>query len=154
MRYFQAAAEEASKSTCHRAHCGSVIVGARGKIIARGSNNPAGGHETNRSCLLGRPGVSPKPKYDTTCCVHAEWQAILRAALNHPKALRGSRLYFMRVDDKGNMTRTGDPLCTVCSRLAIESGISEFIMWHREGVRVYPIEEFDRLSYSFHGVKI
>lgn len=154
MRYFQAAAKVANKSTCQRAHCGSVIVNSKGEIIAEGSNNPAGGQESNRSCLVERLGGSSKPKYDTTCCVHAEWQAILRAALSHPKELQGSRLYFMRVDDKGNMTRTGDPLCTVCSRLAMESGISEFIMWHREGVRIYPIGEFDRLSYAFHGVDI
>ncbi len=154
MCYFKAAASAANQSTCLRAHCGSVIVSQQDEIIAKGSNCPAGGQESNRTCLIDRPGGSPKPKYDTTCCVHAEWQAILRAALDHSDKLGGSRLFFMRVDADGQMTKTGDPLCTVCSRLAMESGIKEFIMWHQEGVRIYPLAEFDRLSYAFHGVRM
>ncbi len=145
--YFEAAAEVSEKATCLRAHCGTVIVKG-GKVIGEGYNSPPLDNESSRTCELELI-KSPKPKYDRTCCVHAEWRAILNAAKSHPEKINGSSLYFMRTNN-GEMTKAGNPYCTVCSRLAMESGIKEFVLWHEQGITVYPVAEYDRLSYEFH----
>jgi len=70
--------------------------------------------------------LESKPKYDKTCCVHAEWNAILDACKANPGKLEGSTLYFMRIDEEGGFTDAGEPFCTVCSRLALQAGVAYF----------------------------
>jgi len=140
------AAKIAEKARCLRAKCGTVIV-KDGEIIGKGYNAPPLDKEENRMCdkEFG-PG---KPKYDKTCCMHAEWRAIIDALRKNPEKLKGSRLYFTRVAENGEIKKSGKPLCTVCSRMALDTGIDKFVLWHEDGIREYPTDEYDRLSYEY-----
>jgi deoxycytidylate deaminase len=146
-KYFKAAADEAKKATCLRAKCGSVIVKNK-QIIGRGYNSPPLDKEENRTCL-NEYDTQKKPKYDKTCCIHAEWRAIIDALRHHPKKMKGSTLYFMRIDSKGNFTDAGKPFCTVCSRLALENGIKYFTLWDQKPL-MYNTTEYNKLSFNYH----
>src|SRR3989344_7142318 len=89
-RWMNEAAEMAKKALCLRAKCGTVIV-KDNEIIGKGYNAPPLDKEENRTCDK-EYGVG-KPKYDRTCCIHAEWRAILDASKTNPDKLIGSKLY-------------------------------------------------------------
>lgn len=86
---------------------------------------------------------------DKTCCVHAEQRAIMDALRKNSEKLSGSRLYFIRLDKAGNTSKAGKPYCTICSKMALDAGISEFVLWHEEGICVYDTEEYNTLSYEY-----
>lgn len=146
MRWMFRAAEVAKKALCLRAKCGTVIV-KNGEIIGEGYNAPPLDQENNRMCSeeFG-PG---KPRYDRTCCMHAEWRAILDAVKRNSEKIQGSTLYFTRVGENGEIKKSGKPYCTVCSRFALDSGVEKFLLWHEEGIGAYPTDEYDRLSYHY-----
>lgn len=146
--FFQAAAEVAKKATCHRAKCGSVIV-KDGVIIGEGYNGPPLDDESRRTCNKTWD-YTKKPKYDKTCCIHAEWRAVIDACKRNPDKVEGSTLYFMRVDDDGNFTDAGEPYCTTCSRFVMEAGVSKFALWNNDCVEVYDLPEYDGKSYEFY----
>lgn len=144
--YMEEAARIARQALCLRAKCGTVIVKGD-EIIGVGYNSPAGGVENSR-CNW-EVAFTHKPKSDRTCCMHAEWRAILDAVRNRGEEVRDAELFFMRVDEEGLMTKAGKPYCTVCSRLALDVGIRTFYLWHEEGIAGYPTDEYDRMSYAF-----
>lgn len=146
--YFKQAAKNAQKATCTHAHCGAVIVSTDDKIIGSGYNTPPLNDETQRMCDK-KFDNTKRSGYDTTCCVHAEWNAIINALRDFPDKVVGSSLYFMRVDNKGNFTNAGEPFCTVCSRLALQSGITQFGLWN-DGPQMFDTKEYNKLSYEFH----
>lgn len=137
----------AQRATCSRAKCGSVIVSQDGQIIGRGYNAPPLGDEAQRMCEA-ELDKSIKQNNDKTCCVHAEWNAILDALKNHADKISGSTLYFMRVNNAGEFTEAGQPYCTVCSRLALESGIAVFGLWN-SGPEMIPTDEYNVRSYAY-----
>jgi deoxycytidylate deaminase len=141
------AAKVAERALCLKAKCGTVIV-KDGKIIGTGYNAPPRDDDKNRKCL-DEYDFSGKPKYDHTCCMHAEWRAILDAVKENGDSVKGSKLYFTRVDENGNILKSGEPFCTVCSRFALDVGISEFLLWHENGLCSYNTEEYNNLSYSY-----
>lgn len=145
--YFEAAATVAREADCYRAKCGSVIV-KDGEIIGQGYNGPALGDKANRTCDK-EYDLSIKPKYDKTCCIHAEWRAVLDACKRNADRIGGSILYFMRVDDAGSFTDAGDPYCTTCSRFTLESGVAQFALWNANGADVYDTAEYNQKSYDF-----
>lgn len=145
--FFEAAADIATGATCYRAKCGTVIV-KEGEVIGRGYNGPALDDEVNRTCDK-EYDLSIKPKYDKTCCIHAEWRAILDACKHNADKVAGSVLYFMRVDDSGNFTDAGQPYCTTCSRFTLESGIGQFALWNDDGTDIYDAAEYNQKSYEF-----
>ncbi|MDB5163367.1 MAG: hypothetical protein JWN28_975 [Candidatus Saccharibacteria bacterium] len=147
-RYFKEAQKVAQGATCSRAHCGSVITAKDGTIIGRGFNAPPDNDESQRMCdaVLNK---TIKQNNDKTCCVHAEWNAILDALKNHADKIKGSTLYFMRVDDEGEVTEAGEPYCTVCSRLALQTGIKTFGLWN-QGPEMIDTEIYNQKSYSFY----
>lgn len=142
------AAKMAGKSLCLRSKCGAVIVKNK-KIIGVGYNAPPLDDIANRTCWYEYPELPKKIKFDRTCCMHAEWRAILDALKWNPNKIPGSRLYFVRVDGGGNIEKSGKPYCTVCSRFALDVGISEFVLWHEEGICVYLTGEYNTLSYEY-----
>ncbi len=144
--WMEKAAEIAKKSLCLRAKCGTVIV-KDGKIIGEGYVAPPLDKKENQICNK-EFGVG-KPKYDRTCCVHAEWRAIIDALKRNPEKIKESKLYFTRVDEGGKTKKSGKPFCTVCSRLALDTGIEKFVLWHEEGIGEYGTEEYNRLSYEY-----
>ena len=147
--FFEEAARVADEATCLRAKCGSVVVSASGMVIGRGYNAPPLGDESQRRCN-DTFDLEKKPKYDKTCCVHAEWNAVIDACKTAPEKLAGATLYFMRIDDEGNFTDAGEPYCTTCSRLTMAAGIAEFALWNNDGADVYALPEYNEISYRYH----
>ncbi len=144
---FEAAQREALKATCYRARCGAVLVSDRGEIIGRGYNAPPLEDEAQRMCDV-QLDKSIKQNNDKTCCVHAEWNAILDGLKSYGDALNGSTLYFMRVDESGAFTGSGKPYCTVCSRLALQTGVAQFGLWH-DGPVMFDTATYNQQSYAF-----
>ncbi len=147
--WMRKAAEMAKKALCLKAKCGTVIV-KNGRVIGEGYNAPPLDTTEHRTCLqnLG----AGKPRYDRTCCMHAEWRAIMDALKQNPDEIVGSTLYFTRVDDSGEIKKSGQPYCTVCSRMALDAGISAFVLWHEEGIYSYPTDEYNRFSHQEYAV--
>jgi deoxycytidylate deaminase len=102
-RFFELAAAAAGRATCERARCGSVIV-KDGVVIGEGYNSPPLDDESRRTC--GETwDYELKPKYDLTCCMHAEWRAVMDARTRNVDKIGGSVLYFMRIDEDGEFRR-------------------------------------------------
>lgn len=146
-RWMKEAARVAQKSLCLQARCGAVIV-KDNQVIGEGYNAPPRDREENRTC--GKEFGPGKPKFDRTCCIHAEWRAIFDALRKHSGKLEGSTLYFVKVDGDGELRKSGKPYCTVCSRMALDTGIKKFVLWHHEGIGEYPTDEYNRLSYQYN----
>ena len=147
IRYFDQTVELSRKATCLRDKCGSLIVKG-GIVIGEGYNSPPGNLDSQRRCSFDKTKYHSKVK-DTTCCIHAEQRAIMDALRKHPEEIIGSRLYFMRLDERGNATKSGKPYCTICSKMSLDVGLAEFTLWHEEGIRVYGTEEYNRLSFEY-----
>ena len=147
-KFFDIAAKASRNATCNRANCGTVIV-KNGKILGEGWNSPPQNNEERRTCN-GDYDYTKKPRSDLTCCIHAEWKAILNACKNFGHDIEGSTLYFMRTDADDNFMNAGEPYCTVCSRLAMEAGVTKYIVMNDNVVEIYDIAKYDRASYSYH----
>jgi deoxycytidylate deaminase len=146
--YIQEAAALAQQAICEDAHCGAVIVKG-GEIIGRGFNSPPEGTSVHR-CQI------PKSAYhlkvtDKTCCIHAEVRAIHDALRHNPDKLPGAALYFVRVDEAGEPKRSGEPYCTLCSKLVLDAGIATFHLFQWEGISSYPTDEYNERSFSYTG---
>ena len=139
------ASQLALNSSCYRSRCGSVIV-KQGEIIGQGYNSPPA-HETLDHCL--KDELPADFKSDRTCCVHAEQRAIIDALKHHAAKVDGSTLYFIRLNDQGSAEKAGKPYCTICSKMALDSGIAEFVLWHEEGLTAYNTKEYNQLSFGF-----
>ncbi|RME54256.1 hypothetical protein D6777_04385 [Candidatus Woesearchaeota archaeon] len=137
----------AQNATCERSKCGAVIVQGD-EVIGQGYNSPPGDYESQRRCSCSKASYHKKVT-DKTCCIHAEQRAIMDALRNNPEKVAGSRLYFIRLDTDGNVLKAGKPYCTICSKMALDVGVAEFVLWHEEGVCVYGTEEYNRLSFEF-----
>ena len=140
----------AQQSTCHRSRCGSIII-KDDNIIGIGSNSmPC--NETG-DCF--KDTLPKNFKSDKTCCVHAEERAIIDALKNHGDKIIGSTLYFLRIDDKGNPKFSGDPYCSICSKLALDVGISEFCLYREYGWYRYPTKEYNELTFKYNpGIRL
>ena len=147
--YIAMAGRYANESTCLRDKCGSVIVNNI-RVIGAGFNSPPGNIESQRRCQKSK-GFYHKKVSDRTCCVHAEQRAIMDALRRNPEKLEGSRLYFTRVSDTGEIQRSGKPYCTICSKMALDVGIGEFVLWDSKGIVIYDTEEYNNLSFEYKG---
>lgn len=145
IRFINKAKELALFSSCRRSRCGTVIV-KDNVIVGQGYNSMPAGKITNK-CF--KDDLPENFISDRTCCVHAEQRAIMDALKTNPDKIIGSRLYFIRIDGNGNILKAGKPYCTICSKLALDSGIAEFVLWHNEGVCVYGTDEYNDLSFKF-----
>lgn len=152
LAFFDKAGEVARNATCDRSRCGSVVV-AGGEVIGRGFNSPPNEDESQRRCHLKKDSYDQKVT-DKTCCVHAEQRAIIDALKNNSHKIAGSRLYFIRLDDDGNPKRSGEPYCTICSKMALDAGITEFALWHERGICVYTTEEYNERSFQYGDEKL
>jgi len=146
-KWIEAAVSVARQATCERSKCGSVIV-SDGVIIGEGYNSPPGRLESRRRCWVEKSTYDPKVT-DKTCCIHAEERAIMDALRRHPDKIVGSRLYFIRLDERDEPKRAGEPYCTICSKMALDAGIVEFVLWHESGMIAYPTDEYDALSCRY-----
>ena len=144
-------AQLAQQASCLRSRCGSIIVCGT-EIIGRGVNTPAGGTEAQRRCTHDKTAYHAKVT-DKTCCVHAEQRAIMDALRTHPEKLVGARLLFVRLASDGTVARAGAPYCTICSKMALDVGINEFVLWHEQGIMVYDTQEYNALSFTYTEVR-
>ena len=147
LEYLAAAADVAQDATCERARCGSVIV-KDDEVIGKGYNSPPGNLESQRRCHLPKDAYHQKVT-DKTCCVHAEQRAVMDALAHNPDRIEGSTLYFMRIDEEGEMTEAGDPYCTICSKMVLDAGVERFVLRHRDGIGSYLTSEYNERSFSF-----
>lgn len=141
----------AKKSTCQRAKCASIIV-KDGEIIGEGFNGPPANMESQRRCSF------DKFKYDSkitdkTCCIHAEQRAIMDALSKNRDKIKDSKIYFARLNEEGSLEKAGPPYCTICSKMALDVGIKEFILSHKEGICAYKTDEYNSLSFNFKSTK-
>ncbi len=146
--YFKEAEGEGQKALCLRSKCGTVIVDTDGAIIGRGYNAPPQNDISIRRCDR-KHELSPTFKSDKTCCVHAEQRAIMDALKNNSDKLKGAILYFVRLDDEGGMKYSGKPYCTICSKMALDTGIQYFVLYQAEGAGVYDTKEYNEFSFAY-----
>ena len=137
----------ALKSTCGRSRCGSIMC-KDNELIGEGFNSPPNNDEGQRRCSCSIDLYSKKVT-DKTCCVHAEQRAIMDALRKNHGKLKGSRLYFVRIDENGKPTRSGKPYCTICSKMALDVGIAEFVLWNERGICVYDAREYNSISFEY-----
>ncbi len=149
--------ENFKNSVCKRHRCVAVIRKAADltyldtdtyyNIAGMGYNSPPRNLESQRRCLEDKSKLHPKVT-DKTCCVHAEQRAIIDTLSRNAAALEGARMFFARMDEKGKMLMSGEPYCTICSKMALDVGIKEWVLWHPDGIKEYDAEEYNQLSYQ------
>ena len=142
-KYILAAGEEAKKSTCKKSQRGVVIV-KNNEIIGKGYNKVTIEKFCN-PCI--RENIKDNSRVELCSALHAEQVAILDA-LKRGKSLEGSRMFHIAVKN-GEIKTSEDTSCTVCSKLVLESGISEFVLFHKKGFGLYSAEEFNRKSFEY-----
>lgn len=134
----------AKLATCKRSKCGSIIV-SDGVIIGEGYNSmPC---DVNGECF--KDTLAPTFKSDKTCCIHAEQRAIIDALIKNSDKVRGSTLFFIRLDEGDNPKQSGKPYCSICSKMALDVGIENFVLWHKEGWTAYRTEEYNELTFQY-----
>jgi deoxycytidylate deaminase len=139
--------EIAQKATCTRSRCGSIII-KDDEVIGQGFNTPPAGLDSQRRCSNSKDSYHSKVT-DKTCCVHAEQRAIMDALRNHPDKIVGSRLFFVRLGENGQAKTSRKPYCTICSKMALDTGVKEFVLWQTEGFCAYDTAEYNSLSYEY-----
>lgn len=149
LKYIMLAGEVAKDATCTRSKCGSVIVNLD-LILGTGFNSPVGNLENQRRCDNPKT-IYDKKVTDKTCCVHAEQRAIMDALSSNSKNLDGSRLYFVRLKNE-QISKSGEPYCTICSKMALDVGIDEFVLYKKDGICVYDTQEYNNLSYKYESL--
>lgn len=149
LKFIEEAKIEALKAKCKRSKCGSIIV-KNGEIIGRGYNSAPNNLESQIRCECDKDSYNKKVT-DKTCCIHAEQLAIMDALKNNPNKISGSRLYFIRLDKDNNIIHAGEPYCTICSKMSLDVGIAEFVLYHENGICIYGTEEYNDLSYKYSG---
>lgn len=126
--------EISMQSPCQRDKRGVIIVN-HGKQIGAGVNAPP-------------LGFSCEPKYCIPTCkdyaVHAEMNAIADAT-RRGDDLMGSRMYHARAEN-GVLIPSRKPKCYQCSKHILTFGLSEFVLMHEEGLVLYNVAEFNKLS--------
>ncbi len=147
LEFIDKAVDIALKSKCQDARVGSIIV-KNNEVIGFGFNGPPADKESQRRCKNSKE-VYNKKVTDKTCCIHAEQRAILDALIKNPEKIKNSKIYFIRVDSNGNKIKAGKPYCTICSKLALEVGIKEFILLNENGICSYNIEEYNSISFQY-----
>lgn len=143
--YMEEARKMALNSTCLRSKCGSVIV-ADNIIIGRGYNSPP---MDNILHVCRKDSLPMDFKSDKTCCIHAEQRAIINALRNYSNKINEGRLYFIRLNENNEISYAGKPYCTICSKMALDVGLKEFVLWHEEGITVYDTEYYNELSFQY-----
>jgi hypothetical protein len=73
----------------------------------------------------------------------------MNALIDNPDKIIWSRLYFIRIDNDGKPTHAGKPYCTICSKMALDAGISEFVLRDETWVCVYDTDEYNTLSFNY-----
>lgn len=138
------AAGAALHSQCERARCGAALISGV-RLLGGGYNGPA--RDEPRRCAR-KHELSSTFKSDRTCCVHAEQRAIL-GALAGGGTCEGTTMYFTRIDKDGQLLPSGEPYCTICSKMALDVGVKEWVLLHADGIRLYTAQEYNDWSFDY-----
>lgn len=139
-KYMELAAKEAKKSTCKKSQRGVVII--RGGVILSKGHNKVTLSELCNPCI--RENIKDNSRVELCSAIHAEQMALLNVK---NRLLKDAKMYHIEVKD-GKMKPSGNPSCTVCSRMIYEAEI-EFVLWHEKGYAVYGPEEFNKISFDY-----
>jgi len=143
--YLFLCAEYARMSPCLKSQRGVVIVLNR-EVLGKGCNAPPFGENPCTSCLREKAKELKIQSHTEPCrAVHAEQKAIINAYSTKYTSLEGAVMYHVKVKN-GLAVPSGRPSCTICSKLVVEVGIKEFVLWHEDGVAAYNAHEFNDLS--------
>ena len=138
----------ARNSSCTRSRCGAIIM-KNNLVIATGYNS----QPLNHCGKCFKEELAPGFKSDKTCCVHAEQRAIMNGLKENPAHMKGSTLYFLRIDIDGYAKASGEPYCSICSKMALDAGIKYFALWRSApGVpkwHLYETEEYNHLTFQY-----
>jgi deoxycytidylate deaminase len=138
----------AQSSGCFRRRCGALIW--KYSTVGVGFNSPP----PNGQCRCRvEKSVYHEKVVDKTCCTHAEVKAVLDGLRQRPDGLAGSVMYFTSVDGSNQRQFSGEPYCTLCSKLALEVGIAYWVLEHSDGIYQYEAGYYHELSYRFGQVK-
>ena len=143
--YFNIAWDITQNATCERSKCGCIIV-KNDKIIWKWFNTPPKDLELQRRCTYDKNSYHRKVT-DKTCCIHAEQRAIMDALRNYPNEIEWADLYFIRLDEIWNISKSWKPYYTICSKMALDTWIKHFLLRHEEGTTEYDTPEYNLLSY-------
>lgn len=143
--FLNEASNAALNAKCFKKRRGAVIV-SNGEIIGEGWNSPPRDEPVPRCTKDGLPNDFES---DPTCCIHAEQKAYMDALRKNPKKISGSSIYYSMISEKGDILPSGKPYCTICSKMALELGIENFILLHEEGITSYDTDEYNKLSFSY-----
>lgn len=145
-KFFAEARKEALNSLCLCKNYGAVIV-KEDIIYGTGHNSPPGDKKLGR-CL--KDFLTSDFKSDKACSVHAEQRAIIDAiAKIGLKDIQGSTMYVTQTDKNRSIIPVGKPYCTICSKLALDVGISKWVLLHPEvGFVEYDAEEYNEISFG------
>ncbi|MFA6088314.1 MAG: deaminase [Candidatus Woesearchaeota archaeon] len=144
-KWFDYAANIAKNAKCLKKKCGSIIV-KNNEVIGVGYNAPPLDNVV-LECI--KESLPKDFKSEKHCCLHAEQNAIIDALFNYSKKIQGSTLYYTKVDKNNIIQFSGKPYCTICSKMALRVKISEFAVWHKEGICVYGTDEYNKLSFEY-----
>jgi dCMP deaminase len=116
------------RSTCIRAHAGSIIV--RDDVIVSTGYSGSPREEPNCCdvgvCERDRLGIRPGERYEICRSVHSEANAIINAARSGASVIGGDiYIYFERLD--GQKIKHGGP-CLMCLRMIKNAGIRKFVI--------------------------
>jgi len=110
LNFLRLALVVAEQSKCHRAHYGTVIVSADGRVVSTGRNGKPRGSKNDDVCY--REGLPQNTKSVPNCCIHSEANAIM---FSSPQDRTGGTMYV-----------TGVP-CVDCTLLIMQSGVSRLV---------------------------
>lgn len=142
--YFMQKAAEITfdkKDICPKSQRGVVIV-RQNEIIGRGYNKITIPKYCN-PCI--RRHITDNSRTELCSAIHAEEMAILDA-LKKGNSLEDTILFHTKVKDK-KQAYSKQPSCTNCSREIYIAGISEVVLWLKDGYALYSAEEFNELSF-------
>jgi len=89
-------------------------------------------------------------KSDKTCSNHVIYKAIDNAINNYNREeIKGSTLYFTRVNRDKNIIPSEKPDCAFCSQYVLDNGISKLVLFHDFGFTEYDAEEYNDISFGF-----
>lgn len=136
---------QALQSSCLRSKCGSIII-FDNIVVGKGFNSPP-----QNICLKKcfKDELPSNFKSDKTCCVHAEQRSIIDTLIFNPRLIVGSSLYFVRLDNQNMPLPSGDPYCTICSKLALDVGVEYFCLWNGFSFTKYKTDIYNQLSFNY-----
>lgn len=149
--YFREAKKEAEKSSYYIPKCGVVLVKDKA-IIGRGFNFPSTDKGLEKYF---KDFPMSDLSLDRINCIYAVQGAIVDAIdRDNGEKIKGSTLYFTRLSKEKKIIPAGKPDCTICSKLALDNGVSKWVLFDEFGFCEYDAEEYNDISFGLREWKL